>query len=271
MRAPVPSYVIEGAVRANRAGFGALVLPHGWTRRSVFERLETEHEAFDRTLVDLDDRGWSHPTRCEGWDVRDLVCHLWIQAAAARAVSTDAPSILDGLPSDLSEFDAWVDGFVQGHGDVPGREVWRRWREPRTAAVAGLCNRPEDQRVRWTLGELRPSMLGTVLAMETWTHHRDVRGPLGLPAEPTPAVRTSPTWYIAPCRGRSTMQARSPGRFASSCSGRTVRSGTTALRTPRGSCGATSRSCAASRPSDSRSVRQRRSKPKARLHGSPCG
>ncbi|MDX1657294.1 MAG: maleylpyruvate isomerase family mycothiol-dependent enzyme [Nitriliruptorales bacterium] len=157
-------------------------------QHEVFERLEAEYDAFDRTLRSLDDDGWSHHTRCEAWDVRDVICHLWLQAAAAAAFAADEEPPFESFP-DPADLDAWVDEQVQAHKDVPGPEVWRRYREARTRAVTRLRARPEDQRVPWTILEMRPSMLGTVLAMETWTHHRDVREPLGLPAESTPSVQ----------------------------------------------------------------------------------
>lgn len=155
----------------------------------VFDDLEVEYAAFDRTLGDLDETGWSGPTLCGAWDVRDLVCHLWLQAEAARARAAGEPSLLDDMPSDLEEFDAWIDAGVRRHGDVPGPQVWQRWRETRQAAVSTLRALPGDARVSWTVGPMSPTMLGTVLTMETWTHHHDVRSPRGLPPELTPAVR----------------------------------------------------------------------------------
>lgn len=155
----------------------------------VFEDLELEYAAFDRTLDGLDEDGWSGPTLCEAWDVRDLVCHLWLQAEAARASAADEPSFLDTRPSEIDAFAAWIEEGVRRHDDVPGPEVWRRWRERRAEAIALLRSLPDGAQVMWTLGSLSPAMMGTVLTMETWTHHYDVRIPHDLPYEPTPAIR----------------------------------------------------------------------------------
>lgn len=155
----------------------------------ILDRLEAQYEAFDRTLEGLDPDGWSGPTLCEKWDVRDLVCHLMLQAVAAHASITGDDSLMDGVPDDLTRFDDWVDGYVQANRHLSSDEVWRRWRGTRARVVEALRAAPEDQRIRWTVMRMRPIMLGTLLATDAWAHHHDVRVPRGLPREDGPVLR----------------------------------------------------------------------------------
>lgn len=157
--------------------------------RDVFDDLETEYAVFDATLSGLDEDQWSGPTLCEGWDVRDLVCHLWLQAEAARATAAGDPSALPDGPEELAGIHALIDRSVRERRDVPGPEVWRRWRERRGEVVAALRSLPGDARVRWTVTAMAPATLATTLLMEAWAHRYDVRAPLGQPQEVTPGMR----------------------------------------------------------------------------------
>lgn len=155
----------------------------------IFDRLEAQYEAFDRTLEGLDPEGWSGPTLCENWDVRDLVCHLMLQAAAAHASITGDDSLMDGVPDDLTRFDDWVDRYVQDNRHLSSDQVWGRWRGTRAQVVETLRAAPGDQQIRWTVMRMRPVMLGTLLATDAWAHHNDVRIPLGLPRQDGPVLQ----------------------------------------------------------------------------------
>lgn len=155
----------------------------------VFDRLEAQYEAFDRTLEGLAPDGWSSPTLCERWDVRDLVCHLMLQAQGAYGSATGDESGFETVPEDLTRFDDWVDEWVQTNRHLSGDEVWRRWRENRAQLVAALRALPDDVSLRWTIMRVGPVMLGTLLATDAWAHHHDVRIPLGLPREDGPVLQ----------------------------------------------------------------------------------
>ncbi len=43
---------------------------------SVVDGLEYQQNALAALLEPLDDEGWRRPTRCDGWDVADVVLHL---------------------------------------------------------------------------------------------------------------------------------------------------------------------------------------------------
>lgn len=162
----------------------------------VFGDLTTEYAACDATLTHLDRDGWARPTLCAGWDVRDLVCHLWLQAEVAASTIAGDPSFLPGDEDDLSQLDRRIDESVRERRDLPGPEVWRRWRARRTEVVAALREMPRGERVRWTVTTMTPSTLATTLLMEAWAHGYDVRAPLGLPQEITPGLRHV-AWFAA--------------------------------------------------------------------------
>lgn len=157
----------------------------------VFDALEAEYEAFDATLGGLNEDGWSHPTLCEGWDVRDLVCHLWLQAeVACRSIDGDR----DIFPA-LADLDDVIDESVRAKRDLSGPQVWELWHDQREGLVDRLRQLPPGARVQWTVTDMGAPTLGTTILMETWTHRYDVHAPLGADMGVTPGLRHV-AWFV---------------------------------------------------------------------------
>lgn len=182
----------------------------------VIDDLTAEFGAFDATLEEAGDDLWHHPTLCEGWDVRDLLCHLWLQAEVgleAMAGQTARLPAQDG--SDLALMNQRIDEAVKANRDVAGPDAWDRWRRARSELVRQLRERPDHARIPWTVSPMSPTTFATTLLMEAWTHHHDVRAPLGMPPEETPRMRHV-AWFIhvtLPFAFRSTGQGYAPVRF----------------------------------------------------------
>jgi uncharacterized protein (TIGR03083 family) len=142
--------------------------------------LDVDHDGVQLGGLDqLDPARWSGATLCAGWDVRDLVCHLWQQAEVALTTIAGRPTWLPSTADGLAELDERIDRSVREPAAVPGPEVWRRWRERRTEVIAALRSAPDDTRIRWTVATMAPATLATTLLMEAWAQGYDVRAPRG--------------------------------------------------------------------------------------------
>lgn len=159
------------------------------TAEGVCDDLEVEYAGFDAMLAELTDAQWSGPTLCAGWDVRDLICHLWVQAEVAVSAIAGDPLWLPRTPDDLIDFDAAIDASVRERRHVPGPQVWRAWQVRRAEVVAALRTLPADRRIQWTVATMAPATLATTLLMEAWAHGYDVRAPLGSDQPVTPGLR----------------------------------------------------------------------------------
>lgn len=47
------------------------------TRQQVLRGTVDEYELFAELVAGLDDAQWSAPSRCEGWEVRDVAAHVY--------------------------------------------------------------------------------------------------------------------------------------------------------------------------------------------------
>jgi uncharacterized protein (TIGR03083 family) len=146
-----------------------------------FEIFDVEATRLDRFFASLDDQGWSRPSRCEGWSVRDVLGHL-----AGEELYNHA--CLDG---DLDGFLAMVDR--EGAGD--GFDGFNEWcvRQRRGLPVDQVLAewREQNGRTRRRMRALgRDAMLTTLagpypVGLQTFhydseyaTHADDVRAPV---------------------------------------------------------------------------------------------
>ena len=78
----------------------------GLDRQTISSGLLTEYEAFAELLESLDDAQWHTPSRCEGFEVRDVAGHvvgLAEDTAAgvpgSRTAEAEAASVRDDTPA----------------------------------------------------------------------------------------------------------------------------------------------------------------------------
>ncbi|TDD08795.1 maleylpyruvate isomerase family mycothiol-dependent enzyme [Nonomuraea deserti] len=95
-----------------------------------FDILDAEAARLDRFFSGLDEAGWSSPSRCDGWSVRDVLGHL-----AGEELYNHA--CLDGTVQDLlarlsaegvsgyNDFNEWS---VRRRRELPVGEVLEEWR-----------------------------------------------------------------------------------------------------------------------------------------------
>ncbi len=146
-----------------------------------------------RRLVDvlagLDDDQWQHPTRCEGWSVRDVVVHLDTTNAFWGFSLSQG---LRGEPSQLlAAFDpvASPAQMVRDAAALDPHEVLARYTAS-SVRLAGLIDGLDADAWQVTAeappGHLAASAVIHHALWDSWIHERDICLPLGLPAPEEP-------------------------------------------------------------------------------------
>ncbi len=159
----------------------------------VVEDLSTQHEQLRGILDDLDEEQWGKPTRCEGWDVADVVVHLAqtdemaIGSAQGRYAEVFS-RLTEGL-SAASSIDDGVAAMVARERDFPPSELRERWSEAAAELIRVLDGMDLSTRVMWVTGELSARTMATTRLSETWIHTGDIAGALDIELEPSRGIR----------------------------------------------------------------------------------
>jgi uncharacterized protein (TIGR03084 family) len=147
-------------------------------------------------LDGLADTGWHAPTRCDGWDVADVVLHLaQTNELALGSITGRFATVAAALSEGLAPATSIDDGaalMVARQRGQPNDELCRRWSAGASRLVAAFDAMDLSRRVPWVAGELSARSLATTRLAETWIHTGDVADALAvtLPA-------TGRLWQIA--------------------------------------------------------------------------
>jgi uncharacterized protein (TIGR03084 family) len=159
--------------------------------------LGEQHAELWGLVGDLDDESWHLPSRCEGWDVADVVLHMAQTDEAAVAsldgsLGADAGDVATGADArptfaaavaelgptaTADDSAAWM---VEQQRGAPGPEVARRWRRATDQLRARLAGDDPHRRVPWVAGDLSTVTLATTRLAECWIHTGDVADALGV-------------------------------------------------------------------------------------------
>ena len=149
------------------------------------DALIEQHIELDELLADLDEDGWHRPTRCEGWDVADVVLHLVqtnemaIGSATGRYAEVTAELGRDLAPS--NDVDAGAAAMVARDRDATVDDIRSRWERSAPNLRDALAAAAPHDRVDWVAGQLSVRTLTTTRLAETWIHTGDVIDALGRP------------------------------------------------------------------------------------------
>jgi len=174
----------------------------------VVEDLAAEQLDLKGLLEGLTDSQWQSPTRCEGWDVSDVVIHL-SQSDEMAVGSTQGrfAEVLGSLvgalqPEGLQANGIGTEGFsgagsvdegvalmVARERGVPREDLLARWWSTANRLVESLDAMDLSKRVMWVTGELSARSLATTRLAETWIHGGDIAGALGIARNPTDRIR----------------------------------------------------------------------------------
>jgi uncharacterized protein (TIGR03084 family) len=156
--------------------------------------LAAELSDLDELLATLTAAQWVAPTRCEGWDVADVVLHLaqTNEMAAASSNGTMAEWIASLSPPDrpFAGVDDAAAMRVEAERGGSADDIVGRWRRSCATMLATFSDGDASQRCEWVAGTLARRTLVTTRLAESWIHHGDVAEAVGRTLRPTARLRT---------------------------------------------------------------------------------
>ena len=155
-------------------------------------------QRFVERLAGLSEEQWSAATRCDAWDVTDVVGHListdlfWMASLGAAQAGSPSTFLVDFDPSTSPE--AYV---APMRGTDP--EVIRSQFEDGTtaflAAVDGLEAPAWESRGESPMGHMPVPLVLAHALWDSWLHERDIFEPLGLGVPVETDELMVATWY----------------------------------------------------------------------------
>lgn len=136
---------------------------------------------------------WGHPTRCEGWDVADVVLHLaqtneMATASFSGTYAEVAAALAGGLPP-ARDVDEGAAAMVARDRRLGPAGIHDRWLRSAEALEAAAEAADPHARVPWVAGELSARTLAVTRLAETWIHAGDVAGAVGAEQVATERLR----------------------------------------------------------------------------------
>ena len=135
-------------------------------------------------LGGLATRDWETPTRCEGWNIADVVLHL------AQSDEMAVASLQGVLPAgDDTSVIGWGGGssvdqsvalMVDRERGATWSDLLARWVSAADHLATLLDGMDLSTRVRWVAGDLSARTLATTRLSETWIHTGDVAAAVGI-------------------------------------------------------------------------------------------
>jgi uncharacterized protein (TIGR03084 family) len=157
--------------------------------RDILDALAGQHAELDGLLGGLDADGWHRATRCEGWDVADVVLHLAqtdeLALASAQHRFDDGLTVLAGGLEGSGDVDDGAAAIVEAQRGLPDQELLTRWRTGSAALRDALNAADPHDRVDWVAGQLSIHTLATTRLAECWIHTGDVAEAVGVALEPS--------------------------------------------------------------------------------------
>lgn len=147
--------------------------------------LAAQQDELTGIVAPLDEAGWRHPSRCDGWSVADVVLHLAqtneMAVASLQGRFDEQLDVLAGRiePDSVASVDDGAAHLVASERGGDASAVLSRWQESANALRSELNETDPRRRVTWVAGELSAQTLATTRLAETWIHTGDVAVPLG--------------------------------------------------------------------------------------------
>jgi uncharacterized protein (TIGR03084 family) len=159
---------------------------------AILAALDQQHSELAALLDRLDDEDWEQPTRCEGWNVADVVLHLAqtdeLALASLGGRYGDGLDLLAGGTDGAGTVDDGAAAIVAHERGMPTPAILERWRTGADAVRDALAAGDPHRRVVWVAGELSTQTLAATRLAECWIHTGDVADTLGVTQEPTDGI-----------------------------------------------------------------------------------
>src|SRR3954452_5276124 len=103
----------------------------GVSMQAILSALTEQHAQLSGRLEPLDAAGWQRPTRCEGWNVADVVLHLAqsdeLALASVEDRYADEVEVLGGGLDGRGNVDDGAAAIVAKERGAPVTELLQRW------------------------------------------------------------------------------------------------------------------------------------------------
>ena len=159
--------------------------PSGTTEPAESELAALSFQHFTTTdlLRRLSADDWHKPTRCEGWDVSDVVLHLaqtdeMAVASLEDRVAGFIADQLEGEPGAATVDDGAAMMVERERGSSPA-DLFDRWCAASSRVDELLAESDPHRRVTWVAGELSVRTLATTRLAECWIHTGDIAEAVG--------------------------------------------------------------------------------------------
>lgn len=154
-----------------------------------FGLLDTESDRVASFFAAIDEAGWSRPTRCEGWRVRELLSHLaGVETYHLACLDDSIAELFEDASkagvTDVHSFNAWA---VQIRGERPRKEVIDEWRTKNGEVRRRMRDLGRDGSMSSSVGPYPAGLMAFHVASEYATHADDMA------IEIAPAERASRT------------------------------------------------------------------------------
>ena len=153
--------------------------------------LGEQHAELAALLEPLGDADWARPTRCEGWDVADVVLHLAqtdeLALASAQGRFADGVTTLAGgtVGTGAGNVDDGAAFMVERERGGANEALLERWRTGAGVLRDAFAASDPHLRVTWVAGQLSIHTLCATRLSECWIHTGDVAGALGVDQQVT--------------------------------------------------------------------------------------
>ena len=158
----------------------------------VVTALAEQQAELASVLAGVTEDEWRVVTRCEGWDISDVVLHLAQSEMAIASLTIGGPLVAttrseDGQEPELST--SRVALMVEQEGGASLDQGVTRWTAGAAELVRALDGMDLSTRVPWVVGDLSARSLATTRLAETWIHADDVATSLAIELVPTDRLK----------------------------------------------------------------------------------
>ena len=161
---------------------------------AILDDLAAQHAELRSYVERCNDDDWSRPTRCDGWDIADVLLHLaQTDELAVASARGDFDRFVDGFFNRRDESSLTVDDAaaaqVETERAIGGAAIAARWEQWSSRLLAELRAGDPHRRVTWVAGQLSLQTLATTRLAESWIHTGDIANALGFEPAPTNRLR----------------------------------------------------------------------------------
>ena len=148
-----------------------------------FDVFDEEAASLDRYFSTLSDHDWERPSRCAGWQVRDVLAHLAGEEAYNHACLNDD---LDAFFAEVrgGGFGDFNERCVRERAGTPVEQVLDEWRRGSAETRARMRALGADALMPTSVGPYPVKLQAFHLASETATHADDIGAPADATDEP---------------------------------------------------------------------------------------